>query len=85
MPVGLDPASLARPAAELRERAARAGMPAPEIAVLTTLPLDDAGRARAAVERYAEAGATRLVHATRYPDASAFERMVDALVRASGG
>jgi alkanesulfonate monooxygenase SsuD/methylene tetrahydromethanopterin reductase-like flavin-dependent oxidoreductase (luciferase family) len=53
MPVGLDPASLARPAAELRERAARAGMPAPEIAVLTTLPLDDAGRARAAVERYA--------------------------------
>src|SRR6185436_10760678 len=39
MPVGLPPDALRAPAAALRERAARAGLPAPEVAVLTRLPL----------------------------------------------
>jgi probable F420-dependent oxidoreductase len=78
-PVGLGPDALAAPAADLRARAAAAGIPEPEIVVLTRLPLDDPAAARALVARYAAAGATRLVHGVRYADETELRRMVDGL------
>jgi len=55
----------------------------PPIAVLTTLPLDDGAAARDRLARYAEAGASRVIHGARYPDAAAFRAMLDRLVAAA--
>src|SRR5205809_784309 len=58
MPIGLDPDALRPLAADLRARAAATGRPAPEVASLTRLPLDDPGAARHPPPRYPEARAT---------------------------
>jgi alkanesulfonate monooxygenase SsuD/methylene tetrahydromethanopterin reductase-like flavin-dependent oxidoreductase (luciferase family) len=84
MPIGLDPAALAPLAAELRRRAAAAGVPAPEIAAVTTLPLEDAVRARERLRLYAEAGATRVIHGARYADLDAFRALLEGLAAAAG-
>jgi len=81
MPIGLDPDALRPLAADLRARAAATGRPAPEVAALTRLPLDDPGAARDLLARYAEAGATRVIHGERYADAAAFLAMLDRLAR----
>jgi probable F420-dependent oxidoreductase len=83
MPVGLTPEALAAPAAQLRDQATRRGVDMPEIAVLTTLPLDDEQRARDMLARYTEAGATHVIHASRYPDIVAFRAQLSALTRIS--
>src|SRR5437867_3045346 len=70
---------LAPPVTELRRMAAQAGLPAPEVAVMTILPLDDRAAARELLARYAEAGATRVVHGARYADPNAFLAMVERL------
>ena len=85
MPIGLEPAQLPPLAAQLRARAADAGLEAPPIAVLTTLPLDDAAAARDRLTRYADAGASRVIHGARYADVAGFRTMLDRLVRAAGG
>jgi probable F420-dependent oxidoreductase len=79
MPTGGDAATLAAPIATLREKAAAAGKPRPEVVVLASLPLDDPSRAAAAIRSLAEVGATRVVHAWRYPDADAFARVAEIL------
>jgi probable F420-dependent oxidoreductase len=84
IPVGLPPATLGPLAAELRERAAAAGLPPPEVAVLVRLPLDDPPAARDRLAEYAAAGATRVVHGERYAGAAGFRAILDRLVRASG-
>lgn len=87
MPVGLPPDRLAPLVATLRERAAAAGAPVPPVAVMTALPLDDVGAARAVVQRYAKAGATRLIHGARYADEGEFRARLERLAevaRASG-
>src|SRR5439155_19587104 len=84
MPRGVAPEQLPPLAAELRARAAEAGLEAPPIAVLTTLPLDDVAAARDRLGRYAEAGASRVIHGARYADAAAFRLMLDRLVAAAG-
>jgi probable F420-dependent oxidoreductase len=80
MPMGIGPEMLAEPVAELRALAARAALPPPEVAVLTSLPLDDRPAARARVAAYAEAGATRVIHGARYADANGFLAILDRLV-----
>ncbi|TMA58523.1 MAG: TIGR03619 family F420-dependent LLM class oxidoreductase [Deltaproteobacteria bacterium] len=85
MPIGLGPEQLPPLAAELRARAADAGLGAPPIAVLTALPLDDAAAARDRVARFADAGASRVIHGARYADVAGFRTMLDRLVRAAGG
>ncbi|HZP42572.1 MAG TPA: TIGR03619 family F420-dependent LLM class oxidoreductase [Candidatus Binatia bacterium] len=85
MPMGLAPGALRPQAAALREAAARAGAAAPEIAVLTTLPLADPPRAADLLAAYAAAGAGRVIHASRYPDLPAFRDLVARLARAAGG
>src|SRR5216117_92213 len=77
MPMGLAPEHIPPLAAELRARAKEAGLDAPPIAVLTTLPLDDGAAARDRLARYAEAGASRVIHGARYADAAAFRAMLD--------
>lgn len=81
MPMGMEPDAL-RPDIELlRELMAAAGNAAPEVVVLTTLPLGDPPAAAARARAYAAVGATRLVHGARYDDADAFTRSVDVLAQ----
>jgi probable F420-dependent oxidoreductase len=84
MPIGLDPPALAPLVQQLRDAAAQAGRPTPEVAIMTRLPLADAHRARDLVARYAEAGATRVIHGSQYDDEPGFRGTLDALVRAAG-
>ena len=84
LPMGLAPDVLAPAVRDLRARAAAAGAPAPEVAVLTTLPLADPPAAHDALAAYAEAGATRVIHGARYEDAAEFEATLARLVRAAG-
>jgi len=79
MPVGGDAGKLRKLAAELRERAAAAGKAAPEIVLLTTLPLDDPPRAVDTAAALVSAGATSLVQGGRYADAAAFRRSVEVI------
>ena len=83
IPMGLTPDALRAPAADLRRQAAEAGLPAPEIAVLTALPLGDAAAARGLVGAYGDAGATRLIHGLRYMDLDGFQRGLDAVAAAA--
>ena len=78
MPMGLSPEALVPLVAELRTAAG--GRPAPEVAVLTGLPLDDHGASRDLLARYAAAGADRVIHGARYADVDAFRAMLDRLV-----
>jgi alkanesulfonate monooxygenase SsuD/methylene tetrahydromethanopterin reductase-like flavin-dependent oxidoreductase (luciferase family) len=84
MPIGVDPDGLRPLAARLREEAAGAGLPPPEIAVMTTLPTGDPSAARDLLARFDAAGATRIVHGARYADGAEFRVMLDALVRVVG-
>ena len=63
---------LVAPAVELRRAAREAGVPAPQIAVLTSLGSGDAGALRERVHAFREAGATRIIHAARYDTAEEF-------------
>ena len=81
MPIGLEPDALRPLVADLRARAAAKRLPIPEVAALTRLPLDDPGAARDLLARYAEAGATRVIHGERYADATACLAMLDRLAR----
>lgn len=80
MPVGLPPDRLAPLVTALREQASAAGAPAPPVAVMTALPLDDVAAARDLVGRYAEVGATRVIHGARYADEGEFRARLERLV-----
>jgi len=81
MPMGGDPDGLHPPIAQLHEMAASAGNPVPEVALLTTLPLDDPPRAAARARAFAEVGVTRLIHAWRYAEATAFVNAAERLAK----
>jgi len=84
LPVGLSPDRLAPQVAALREQAAAAGLPLPPVAVMTSLPLDDGPAATDVLHRYADAGATRVIHGGgRYADATEFRAGLDRLVAAA--
>jgi hypothetical protein len=85
MPIALGPDALRPLAAELRAQAAAAGAPAPEVAAMTALPLDDPPAAREVLARYGEAGATRVIHGSRYTDEAGFRTMLEGLERAAAG
>lgn len=81
MPMAREPEPLRAPIAELRERAAQADKPTPEVVVLTALPVTDPDRAADLAARFAEVGATGLVHGSRYADVAEFRRAAELLVR----
>jgi len=74
LPGAGDPEVLRPAIAALRAQAAAAGRPAPEVAVLTELPLDDPKAAAARLAAFADVGATRVAHGWRYADAAEFAR-----------
>ena len=74
-----DPALLRAPIADLRARAAAAGKPPPEVAVLTDLPIRDPEATAARVRAFMDVGATRVAHGWRYADAAEFARVADVL------
>lgn len=80
MPMDAKPDALRGPVRELQAKMREAGKPPPAIVPLTTLPLDDAGLARAQLEGLREIGVTGIVHAGRYEDEDAFAAQVDALM-----
>ena len=81
MPMGRNPERLRPAITQLRELAERAGRPAPEVVVLTALPLADPERAIKHARSLAAVGATRLVHGTRYADADEFARAAELLAK----
>jgi probable F420-dependent oxidoreductase len=83
MPMGSDPDGLRPLAAALRDQAAAAGQPPPEIAVMTILPIGDLPAARDVLARFAEAGATRVIHGSRYADGAEFAAMLEGVARAA--
>jgi probable F420-dependent oxidoreductase len=83
MPFAMTPDALRGPIANLRVQAQDAGLPAPEIAVLTSLPTSDAAAARNLVAAYAAAGVGHVIHGARYADLDGFKRGLDALSAAA--
>jgi probable F420-dependent oxidoreductase len=79
MPMLRDPEQLAEPAAELRERAAAAGRPTPEVVVLTGLPVADRERALERLGALERAGATHVIHGASYADADEYRETADRL------
>jgi len=81
MPMGGDAETLAPDIENLRERAERAGRPAPQVVLMTGLPVDDPARAQDQVAALARAGVTHLVHGFRYTDANGFRQNLERLVK----
>lgn len=81
---GADPEALRAPIATLHDRMREVGRGAPEVAVLTELPLDDPSAATACLDALAGVGATRVAHVWRYADADDFRRVAEALARVGG-
>lgn len=79
MPMGGSPEDLAPQIARLRELAAAEGKPAPEVVVMSGLPLEDPPRARDMALALCHAGATRLAIGSRYADATQFQRNAEQL------
>ena len=81
MPNAGDAERLAGEVRELHNRFASVGKPPPEVIALTSLGLEDPKRAAVRARELVAAGATRIVHAERYPDAKRFAAIVEALER----
>ena len=84
LPMALAPEKLARHMATYRALCAQAGRPAGSATVLGALPLADPVAAAERLAAYAEAGAERFVHGTRYEGMDAYRDMVARLAQLSG-
>lgn len=73
LPMGGDPEKLRAPIARLHELAEEAGRPAPQVKLMTSLPLDEPARAADRLDALRAVGVTSLVHASRYTSAAGFE------------
>jgi probable F420-dependent oxidoreductase len=79
MPMRSDPAKLAPLIEQLRREMNATGKSTPEVVVMTSLALDEPEHAADQVRQLAEIGATRIVHAWRYPNVNAFARAAETL------
>lgn len=79
MPMVSDPAALHEPIESLRERAATAGKPRPEVIAMGALELGDGARAADQIASYSEAGVDGLIQVGRYSDAAAARGRIEAL------
>jgi probable F420-dependent oxidoreductase len=80
MPMSADPEQLTPDIGRLRELAASAGKPTPEVVAFGSVPLDDPRCAADQLARLAEIGVTRFATGTRYATADEFRRGLDGLV-----
>ena len=83
MPMGGDPDSLREPIARFQREAADAGQARPEVAVVTGLDCKDRARGLDQVQELAAVGATRIVHAQRYSEATSFLRAAEGIAEIS--
>ncbi|MFP8873972.1 MAG: TIGR03619 family F420-dependent LLM class oxidoreductase [Myxococcota bacterium] len=81
IPMGADPERLAEPIARLRELAASAGRPTPEVIALGGVHGDDPERGAQALHNLAAIGVTRFVQGLRYADSDEFLRGLDSFQR----
>ena len=81
LPMGLRPDKLAKHLATYRDFCAAEGREPGPATVMGSLPLDDRHAAADTLAAYADAGADRFVHGSRYDDAAAFGERVDRLAR----
>ncbi len=81
MPMSGDPEPLRPQIAELRRLAEEAGRDAPEVVVLTMLPLHEPEHAAELARVFAEVGVTRLIHAPRYNNEAEFRRSAETLAK----
>ena len=79
LPMGSDPAKLAPTIAELRDTFAAAGKPAPQVVVITSLPLESPDEAVDRVGALAAVGVTSVIQGWRYADAAEFARSAETL------
>ncbi len=79
MPMGADPEVLEPAIRELRERAAEAGAPEPEVVCLGGVPLGDRTQAIDRLGALAAIGVTRFVQGHRDTDLDAFRRTAEAV------
>jgi probable F420-dependent oxidoreductase len=79
LPMTGEPAQLAPDIAKLRELAAEAGKPPPEVILMTGFGVDDAAAVTDHVRALADVGVTQIAFGTRYAEAADFRRAMDAL------
>jgi probable F420-dependent oxidoreductase len=82
MPTAMHADVLETGIASLREGMAAAGKPAPEVALLQALPVEDDARLAARLGELAALGVTRVVHPWRYGDAGEVARVAARLAAA---
>jgi probable F420-dependent oxidoreductase len=79
MPMGGDPERLRPQIATLRARFERAGRSTPEVVAFAPVGAEEASRSADRIQALEAVGVSRVIHATRYPDAAAFRRAVETL------
>ena len=82
MPRGANPEKLAPAIQTLRDLAATAGKPVPEVVSLGGLPPDDPQRAADTLAALREIGVTRFIGGSKYTDAKSFREGLDTLLAA---
>jgi probable F420-dependent oxidoreductase len=82
MPMGANPEKLAPAIQTLRDLAATAGKPVPEVVSLGGLPPDDPQRAADTLAALREIGVTRFIAGSKYTDAKSFREGLDTLLAA---
>ena len=80
MPMRIEPDALEPQIDRLNEQMHEAGKPAPQIAPMVSLDLNEPGQSADKLNAYSQAGATRMYYAWRYADAKEFMHAVDVLV-----
>lgn len=73
LPMGGNPDKLRDPIKQLNDLASKAGKPAPQVKLMTALPLHEPERAIALVGELADVGVTSLIHGLRYSELTEFE------------
>jgi probable F420-dependent oxidoreductase len=79
MPMGLKPDVLKPLVEDLKEKMNAVGKPDPEVIVMSGLPLSDRNQCQETIHAYQEAGATTLVYAQKYQNASDLLASIDLL------
>ena len=82
MPMGANPEKLAPAIQTLRDLAATAGKPVPEVVSLGGLPPDDPQRAADTLAALREIGVTRFISGSNYTDVKSFREGLDTLLAA---
>ena len=81
MPVGLAPAALAAPIADLAARTRDAGREPLAVVAMKTLPLEDPAAAAALARAYRDVGVTQLVHTQGYDSPAHYAEVVEQVDR----